>query len=233
MVAKNILLKCMMDDEFQKIFQEDEILEKLEKQRYNRTNEFFEFCLLDKEGSISLCNMPVQKLTPKKWCLLWILKNQFTINAKKVTKQDIDNFLYVITHDINSIQQILNAVDFCTKNQIDYEQAEREILQYITINFKPLTMLPTVHSGMEEEPNYGIQWLIHLSSTVARMAGVSAVEVMNHYSINTCYYYLIEDLKEKGVKIMVQSDEAISKAIFERTFELANDYYERVYGKEE
>lgn len=222
----------MMDDDFQKIIETDKILESLQAKKYNRSNEFFEYCFLG--GAISICGLQIKKFTPKKWCLLWILQNQFTIDSKKVEKKDIDEFLYVITHEINSIQEVIHSVDFCEKNNIDYLEAQAEILTLIQLTFKPLTMLSASSIiSMADEPFYGMTWLIHIGTVVSKMAGVPADEVINEYSLNTCYYYLIEELKEKGVKIMVQTEEEINKAIFERTYELANEYYLKVYGKEE
>jgi hypothetical protein len=51
------------------------------------------------------------------------------------------------------------------------------------------------------------------------MANVSAIEVINDFSLNTCFYYMLEDFREKGVKgIQVQTDAEINKLIFERTY---------------
>lgn len=232
MVQKKLLLQCMMDDDFQKIIETDSVLEALQAKKYNRSSEFFEYCFLN-DGLIKLCGLPVKKLTPKKWSLLWILQNQFTIDAKKVTKKDIDEFLYIMTTDIKSIQEVIYSVDFCTKNNINYEEAQSEILTLIQINFKPLTMLPASSIGVADEPFYGMTWLIHIGTVVSRMAGVPAIQVINDFSLNSCFYFMIEELKEKGAKIMVQTEDEINKAIFERTYELANEYYLKVYGKEE
>lgn len=232
MVDKSLLFSAMLDDDFQKILQEDAILDKLQRKRYNRSNEFFEYCFLG-DGSIKLCGMPIKKLTPKRWSLLWILQNQFTIDSTKVQKKDIDEFFYIMTNEIKSIQEIVESVDFCAKNNINYEEALIDILQLITLTFKPMSMIQTSgYTEMSDEPFYGLPWLIHIGSVVSQMAGVSAEYAIENLSLNTCYYYILESLKEKGVKIMVQTQADINKAIFERTYELANDYYIKVYGKE-
>lgn len=232
MIDKKLLFKAMMDDAFQDLISNDLILDLLESKKYNKSSEFFQLCCYLKDGNIKICGKQIKKLTPKIWCILWILQNKFTTDATQVENKDIDQFLYVLINGLDSLSQLLDAVDFCVKNNIDYEQARLDILNFIQLNFKPLTFLPKQsNTVIAEQPYYGVEWLTRLSAQVASVTNLNATDIAENMSINTCYYYYLYYCADKGVKgIHVQTEDQINKLIFDRTYQLANEYYLANYG---
>ena len=84
------LLQSMMDDQFQKILQEDVILNELEKEKFNTKNAFWEVrSILSPVFEID--GYKVSAITPAIWSVLYTLDNAYT-NESEITDFDTDLF---------------------------------------------------------------------------------------------------------------------------------------------
>ena len=94
MIDKKLLYACMQDDEFEKILSNDAVLDELERMKYNKCDEYFQF-LFSTQNLFKINHISIQPITPAIWCFLWILENAYTLRKKDITNDDTDMFLYI------------------------------------------------------------------------------------------------------------------------------------------
>lgn len=230
------LFAVMQDDEFEKILNADQVLDELERSKYNRQDEYFQF--LNVTGNLfKICGIHVQPLTPAIWCFLWILENGYTLRTKPVTNEDTDMFLYIISHGIKNIGNSLTELyfdskEYCSQNNIAYDEAQIDIKTTIGLTFKPLEMVPNLSSTEHLEENvFDVDWLTRICSIVAEETNYTPEYIMFQMSLNSCYYYYVNHLRKNDTKNLIRKRTSgeINQAIYERTVELAQQYYEANY----
>lgn len=237
MIDKKLLFQCMQDDEFEKILNDDEVLDALEKKKYSRQDEYFQF-ISNCNGNLFVSGMLVQPITLSVWCLLWILENAFVTHARSIENEDIDLFMYILTKGIKNIssslsQLYIDSKDFCKKHNLDYEETKYDIFGLIQIAFKPLEMLPSFDNLKDEkgEVSFDVDWMMRLANIVSKQTSYSLDLIINNLSLNTVYYFYINHLRETDIKNLIKkrSSGEINEAIFKRTYELAEEYYKKNY----
>lgn len=222
------MLLAMQDDQFQKILQNDKILNDLEKEKNDAQSEYLQLIsVLTK--SYKICNISIQPLTPILWSFLYCVKNQFVIREKQPENIDIDVFIYLLHFGIKAIDETLfeKAKDFCKLNNINYLQAKYQILNVIYLAFRAFEMLP----HKDEQPHYNLDWLTRIVSLAVKMCGKDSEYIAFNMSLTECLYYVIQACRQGDIHntIRRRNSDEVNEEMYKRTLELGKKYYEENY----
>lgn len=225
-----MMLALQADDDFQKILQNDEILNQLENEKFSEKEEFTELMSVF-SGKISINDIEFNMLTLGMWCYLYSIKNAI-VCGEKVEKRDVDIFLYLLHEGYDGVSENIfsEAENFCVNNGIDYTSAEIAIYQLIKIAFRPLEMIPS-RIPSENKPHFNLEWMTGILSTVCRMTNCTRQFALYKMSLSESFYYFIHKLKENDYKnqIFRRNSGQIDAEIYKRTFELGKKYYYEKY----
>lgn len=232
MIEKKQLFAAMMDDAFQQILKNDQILQQLESKKYNKQQQLMLFnALFDKK--IKIDKLEVNNLTLSRLSLLWILDNAFITDKDQVTNTDIDLFVYVLDSQIQQLSEhaLINSVNYCAKMGVDYVNALTDIYYIIKHSFSSLKMLAENQTTIGGESFFGVDWVTHMVSIISNECNESSNYIIHHMPLCLCYLYLIQAVRKNNNKqIFRLTDDQINKKIFERTYQLAQLYYRKNYG---
>lgn len=228
-------LQAMMDDEFQKIIQNDEVINYLEKQKNNLKLEFWQVRNII-SPIFKIDGFTVSCITPAIWSMLYCLGNGFC-NQKEVTESDIDLFFYFLHKGILNIgQNFLEEADgYVGKLGLNYDSVKMDIFQLINIAFAPTSMIPQKKLNSDADlSGYGADWLTFITSIASKATNRKSSDVMFNMSLTQCHYHLINKLKETDTKneIKKRNSSQIQKMIFDRVQELGQIYYNTNYGEQ-
>ena len=224
------IFQVMLDDKFKEILQTDPVLQQLEKSKFNIKDEYFQLMLV-LNRTLKICGLPCQVLTPAIWSFLYTIQNAF-VTHEKITKKDIDVFLYILHTGFKNIDEDLyqKSKDFCIKKGISYIEAEADIYHLIYLSFRALQMFPQVLLS-DEKNRFDIDWLTKICSMVCSMTNYQAEFVMYECSLTECFYYIVQYARQKDTKNQIRrrnSDE-INALMYNRTMELGQKYYKENY----
>lgn len=232
MVDKKLLFAAMMDDQFQNIIRDDQILNQLENKRYNKAQQLTHYnALFNRKARID--KLEVNQLTLSRWSLLWILQNAFAAGKEQITNIDVDLFVYVLDCQLHQLNEyaLINSVDYCKKIGIDYKIATADILYLIKSSFSSLKMLSDTQTTDGGDIFFGADWVLHMVSIISQECNESTDYIIHHMPLCLCYLYLIQAVRKTTTKqIFRLTDDDINKQIFQRTYQLANIYYQKNYG---
>ena len=226
------VMLAMQDDDFKTILMNDEIINELEKQKYNPSLQFNELmAIFSKIYKVN--GIIVQAITPAVWSYLYCIGNAYAVKDKKIQHIDTDIFMYIISNGITSIEDdlIADASGFCLKNGIDYEETEKDIKQFIYLAFRPLEMLDSYSNSGNDEVRFNADWVTKIVSVVAPLTNKESTDIIFNMSLTECFYYMIQFARkfdDKGLIKRRNSDE-IEAEIYKRTLELGKKYYQENY----
>lgn len=231
MIKQNLeIMLAMQDDAFQTILENDEIIQKLEKQKYHEEEEYWQLMTIF-TGKNQLGNTVFNTISLGMWAFLYSIKNPYIVGGEKQRK-DTDLFLYLLYRGFDGIKETLfeDSKDFCIKHEIGYTQASLYLLQMIDLSFRPLQMIGQSNST-GEPPHFNLEWVTMISSIVYRNTGCDRHFILYKMSLLECMYYVINELKRNDVKntIKRRNSAEIDGAIFQRTYELGQIYYNMNY----
>ena len=223
------IMLAMQDDAFAEIISNDPILQELEKEKFNHTDQFFQLMMiLSKVFKIN--GVTVSCITPAIWSWLYHTGNGYAKREKEITEIDTDIFLYLLHTGIQNIDDdfITAAAGFCLKNGIDYLEAQADLINMVYLSFRPLEMLS---GGGSEQPRFNADWLTSLVAMVAPLTGKSSDEIIFNTSLTECFYYTIQTARKTDINgsIKRRNSDQINAAIYQRTFELGTEYYNKFY----
>lgn len=231
-VEKLDVLLAMQDEEFQEILQGDAVLDRLEKEKFNPEDEYFELMMIF-SGEVEFCNLRFKTLTLGMWCYLFSIQNSFAL-SETPTKKDIDIFLFLLQKGYGGVSENLysDSLDFCLKNQIPYEKATEFIYKIIFISFRALEMLPNIFSS-EEKNRFNLEWMTFVLSTVCSSVNCSREFALYEMSLTEAFYYIVNDLKKNDTKNLIgrKNSDQINAEIYRRTLELGEEYFNKKYKK--
>lgn len=228
------VMLAMQDDAFKIILQNDQVINELQKQKYNPNLEFNQLmAILSKIYKIN--GVVVQALTPAVWSFLYSIDNAYTRKGKVIEKIDTDIFMYVISNGISNLGEdlILSASGFCVEHGIDYGQTEYDIRNFIYLMFRPLEMLNSYSVESSEQIRFNADWVTKIVSVVCPLTNKTSDDIIFNMSLTECFYYMIQNARkydDKGVIKRKNSDE-IEAQIYRRTLQLGKAYYEANYNK--
>lgn len=228
------LARVQADRRFNAILSADPVLDALDAEKYNRSEEFAALAAVI-GGRFAVSDSPVEfpPLTPAVWAVLWMLESPFTRTNGTATEADADLFLYLLHTGIERMPDLgelpTASAGFVRGNGMDPVDAILSIRQMVYIAFRPLEMLPA-RQGDTEAPCYDADWLTRLAATVCRETNFDADHVIFSLPLSSCYYYVIQSARRNNTKSSIQrrSDGEVCEAIHRRTMELAEKFYNEV-----
>lgn len=223
------ILQVMQDDDFQKIISEDEILNGLEKEKYNPHDQFLELINITSKKYIFGNKLCVNTITPYTWCLMQSLGNHYVTN-EPIRDIDTDMFLYILSKKPTQITDnvVSDSVDFCAKNGLDYTDVKQDIQRIIYINFRPLQMLNSVGDN-NDVVLYNTDWLTGLVSIVSKTTNQQTRYIMYQMALGECFAYAVQNLRQYDNNIRRKNSGQINQAIYLRTMQLGQEYYNKRY----
>ena len=235
-MRNEMLFVMANDDDFQKILAEDKILNELEAEKNNATDEYFQLMMvlskIFKIGGIS-----VSCITPAIWAYLFSIGNGYTIAEKPITDMDTDIFIYILSKGLTSINQniVENAAGFCKSNNLDYFQTQADLKTLIYLSFRPLEMLKMLPSIKGDGVRFNADWLTKITSVVCPMTNKTSDEVIFNMSLTEVFYYFVQMARKTDTNNLIKrlNSDQINQAIFTRTMELGKQYYQTHYGRGE
>ena len=227
-------LHAMLDDQFQVIIQNDEVLNDLEKQKNDKTDEFFQLMSIISK-TFFIDGVACSVITPAIWSFLYCLGNAYAKQDREIEKIDTDVFIYLLHNGIIKADEniITNASGFCASKKIDYEVAKEDLKNLIYIAFRPLEMLSDLPSSDEQqEIRFNADWLTKVVSVVAPLTNLTVNDIIYNLSLTQCFYYYIQQARKADVKhtIKRKNSDEINKMIYQRTMQLGQKYFQEHYG---
>lgn len=227
---QDAILALTTDDEFQKRFGTDHILNELDEQKFNRPEQLRIFKLL-LNGKITIFDVEVKGITPAMWSYLWIIDSPFVTGTKQEPSAvDIDIFMYTLMNDCEEydpVATVTNSLAYCSKNGIDYNKAIEIILTSIKLAFKPLNMFPRVHS-VGNHLLYDSDWLTSTVARVNTVTGYSPEKIMKQLPLTAVCYYFAQYARINGNdgiykrtpdQLLIAQDERCCQLIVDRLVE--------------
>ena len=162
------MILAMQDDEFQKILQNDQILIKLDSEKYNPQLQFFQ--LMDIfSGEYNINGVPCQKLTLAIWCFLYAIDNAYA-RGRKVEKIDTAVFIYLLANGLQSISEDIytKAMVYADENNLVLQDFQEDLLAMITRAFQPFRMLPPTAKKSDQQVRFNVEWLTSIVSVVSK-----------------------------------------------------------------
>ena len=216
------------DAEFQKRFNDDEVLNRLDDEKFNPALCFSELC--------SAAGIPVliegEHYSPVKllqYAYMWCIDSPLAKETgKEVTELDLDIFFYTLEHkpDSDAGTTALKAFGEVKRRGLSIEKASSIANALIGIAFQPLRMFPSTSATVvgSQQPSFDADWLTGMVAKVSAVTGLKPDEVMSGLSLTACCLYYIQWCRMQGVQsISKRTSEEILKAQSERTDELIAD----------
>lgn len=223
------VLLAMQDDDFRQILATDEVIEALEKEKFNPEVEYWELMQV-LSGKSALGDVIFKPFTLALWSFLYSIKNPFVVGGD-IENKDVDVVLYLLHHGFNGLTENVfeNSKDFCISNDLNYLQAKVYILEMINLSFRPFEMLPNTRS--DEKSKFNLQWLTSIISIVYKQSGCDRFYILYQMPLVEAFYYIICCLKQNDVKNQIKrrNSAQIDAEIYKRTYELGQLYYRTKY----
>jgi hypothetical protein len=196
------VLLAMQDDEFQSILQNDPVIEMLENEKFDFSDEYFELMQVF-SGKSMLNDLILKPLTLGLWCFLYAIKNAYVCGGE-IKNTDTDIFLYLLHNGFTKITENLfeDAADFCQKNNISQDEAKLFLLEFISLNFRPLELLPSGTS--DGKAHFNLEWLISIQSIVHQLSGCDRFYILYSMPLIEAFYYLVQHLKQNDTKNQIK-----------------------------
>lgn len=216
------IFQLTKDEQFQKRFATDKVLDEIEQMKFNRAQELKILQLLTM-NKVQINQRWVKGITPVMWSNLWIMNNAFISNTQKLSEIDIDVFMYMLENDVELFDPVIvldRSFNYCVKNNISLETATNIILVSIKLAFKPLNLFPKIN----KTPNnllYDGDWLTSLITKVNAVTGYSPEKIMNDLSMTAVCFYFAQFARMNGNDAIYQrTPEQLLKLQDERCCEL-------------
>ena len=225
------LLQDMQDQEFQKILQNDEILNELDKQKNDAALQYLELMSFITKR-FKICGIKIIPFTPVIVSYLYAIDNRF-FNGKneKIRPVDIDVIFYILSNGFDVISENLfeEALQFCPKHNITYPEAHLQILNLIHLSFRPLEMWPQMAINNGQQAHYNLDWLTKILSIVAEMTNLDVNYIAYNMALTEVFSYVIQYLRKGDTKgnIRRRNSIQIDGEIYKRTIELGKEYSEK------
>ena len=214
-----------VDAEFQKRFNDDEVLNKLDEEKFDPSLCFTELC--------STAGIPVvieeERYSPVKlfqYVYLWCIDSPLAKdNGKKITELDLDIFFYTLDNKIDSdaLSTSMKALGELKRRKLTFENGLAIARTLISLAFQPLRMFPNTSTAVigNQQPAFDADWLTSIVAKVHNVTGHTPDYIMNSMSLSACCFYYIQWCRIQGVQnISKRTSEEILKAQSERTDEL-------------
>lgn len=201
-----------VDEQFQKRFAEDKILDTLEAQKHDKNISFQELLLLITRRTF-LLGISFKPMTLALYSYLYSIQSNIIKNINKATKEDLDIFFYLLqtknfTRDVKEL--LFKSSDYGNKELgLDYNAMIFVFNKLYSIEFKVLSLFPRITNG-EQQPIFDVDWMLNITSKVKPYVSYSTQQIYTEVPVMQLYYYYAQYLRNNGSEsIFVRSDEEI------------------------
>lgn len=230
-MLENDLLLAMTDDAFQEILQNDEELDRLEKEKNNPVDQYFEMMMICSK-IFKISGVTVSCITPGIWAFLFSTGNAYAVSGKPITDIDTDIFIYLLSKGLKNVNKdyLQQAIGFCKLKGLDYAETQADLKTMIYLSFRPLEML-SMYSGGKDEQRFNADWLTRVVSVVCPLTNKTSEDVIFNTSLTQCFYYFIQNARKYDTQGLIKrrNSDQINQAIYLRTMELGKEYYQKNY----
>ena len=219
------------DPEWQRLFATDPVLNALEAEQYDEESD-----RLLLAGALHfplmIGHLPIRPLTPARWALLWMLGNGYARYHDTVTAEDMEQMLFILTHDLRRLTVTLDALasagaGWGVECGLEIEDLHAALKQLIRAAFSPLAALP---EDPDAEPaRYDGQWLCRIASLAARESGLDLEYCKFEMSLGeVCAIYVDaarrNSAPDYAARIRRRPPAEVEAAIMRRTRELQKEF---------
>ena len=228
-LPKNIVdevFKLIEDQQFQKRFSEDKVLDMLQAQKHNKDIEFQQLQLLLYKKNI-IDGIAFKPITLALYSYLYSIKSNIVFKIEDATIDDLDEFFYILQtgnyeHDIK--QLVLKSDDYCNKElHLAQHEAIKIFNRLYQIQFKVFSLFPRI-SNEGEEPIFNVDWMLNIISKIKPYVSYTTEELYTKVSVMQIYYYYAQYLRNNGSdSIFIRSEQQILDEMDNRTIDLVLD----------
>lgn len=199
------------DDQFQKIFRQDQQLDYLDSLKHDKQIEFQQAQLIDKKKLI-IAGIEFNPLTLMLYSYLYSINSPIVFDIRNTTIIDLDIFFYLLqTKDYspNLKQLIKKASGYCNNVlKLDQKQIVKIFERIYKIEFRVLNLFPK--SDQQKEPLFNIDWVISITSKVKPLTSYTTEQIYKDISITEVYYYFANYCRMQGdQRIFIRTEEEI------------------------
>lgn len=217
------VVKLSEDEQFQKKFSEDELLDKLEAQKHNKDIELNQLLLLLNRKTL-ICGVAYKPITMALYSYLYCLQSHIVTDMDKITKEDLDLFFYLLQtkNFTNNMKELLvNCVNYCQKElNLNYNQTIFIFNRLYAIQFKVLSYFPRI-ANTGSTPIFNVDWMLNIISKVKPYTSYSTHQLYTEVPVMEIYYYFAAFLRNNGENsIFVRNDEEILDEMDSRMIEM-------------
>lgn len=213
------------DDQFQKRFGEDEVLDQLEQLKYDP---FIQYCELQLmlHNKLKMNEVELEPLTLAMWAFLYTLKSPIVTEGENITMLDVNMFFYLLQtkkfdETLNQILQ--NSTNYCVEKMgVSEVEAVDMFKKLLKINFRVLNMFPRLR--IEKKNVFNGDWMTSIVSKVKQVSSYSTQELYKQISFCEVYYLFAQYCRQNGSEaIYLRTEEEIQIEIDKRSTELVVD----------
>lgn len=215
------------DQQFQKRFAEDKLLDHLQAQKHDRNITMQELLLLLNRKTL-MFGTAFKPITLSLFCYLYCIKSNIVGNLLEMTTLDLDVFFYLLqTKDYTSdMKRLLQKSENYCENELElnYNQALYVFNKIYQIEFKVFSLFPRVGDDEDEEAVYDLDWVTNIASKVKPFTSYTTQQLYTQVPVMEIYYYYAQYLRSNGSdSIFLRSNEQILDEMDSRTIVLVLD----------
>lgn len=224
------IAKLTEDQQFQKRFSQDEVLDKLDEQKHNQEVQFYQLQLL-LNRNMKLYNIKFNPITIALFCYLYTIRSSIIVKDKDLTIIDLDIFFYLLqTKDFNpDVKSVyLNSLNYSSRVlHLTPEDAVEVFNKLFKTQFRVLSLFPKFSNG-DVQSIFNLDWALNLVSRVKPLVSYSTQQLYNDVPITQVYYYFADYCRSNGSEaifirteqqILEEENERICQLVLERLVE--------------
>lgn len=199
------------DEQFQKIFKEDEQLDYLESLEHDKQIEFHQLQLILRK-KLNVLGIQFNPLTIALYSYLYSIQSPIVFDIKKTTMIDLDIFFYLLqTKDYNwNMKQVLVKSVGYTKNilHLNEEQVVKVFQQIYRIEFRCLNLFPK--DNQQKKPLFNVDWITSITGKVKPLTSYTTEQIYKDISITEVYYYFANYCRQQGdQRIFIRTEDEL------------------------
>lgn len=213
-LPKNIqqaIIDLTEDEEFQKIFSEDEQLDYLDSLKHDKQIEFHQLQLMLRK-KLNLFGIEFNPLTIALYSYLYSINSPIVFEIKKTTMIDLDIFFYLLqTKDYNwDVKQVLQkSAGYCFNVlHLNEKQIVKVFERIYKIEFRCLNLFPK--NDQQKDVLFNVDWITSICSKVRPLTSYSTEQLYRDISITEVYYYFANYCRMQGdQRIFIRTEDEI------------------------
>ena len=214
------------DEQFQKRFANDELLDNLQAQKHNASIEFQQLLLtLHKRTMIG--GISFKPVTLALFCYLFSLQSNAICDVQKVTKDDLDIFFYLLqtkdyTHNLDDLFKF--SYDYGKRVLgLNFNEMLYIFDKIYQIQLKCYSMFPKNKTG-DGKVYYNVDWMLNIISKVKPLTSYTTQQLYTQISISQIYYYYAQFRRMRGdTSIIARNSQEILDEQDSRMIEMVLD----------